>query len=93
MDNLLSGMNRKPGELITIEKMKKNEEIDEKIFKKLLLLKSTPEYKNRAENSEDPKYKNSLYQDMLIMIDKVDKHMCRPFNLNNFKSTTNKSTH
>ena len=85
MDNLVSGMKALdlPDLYDTIER---NQELDEKFFKKLLLLKTTPEYKNRPGN-----FFKHEFKDKLIMIDKIDKHMCKPFSLNNFKTSTNKS--
>ena len=55
----------------------------EKFFKKLMLLKSTPEYKNRPIN-----FFKHEFSDKLIMIDKIEKHLCKPFSLNNFRSTS-----
>lgn len=83
MDNLVSGINNKPG---LYEPIEKKAELDEKFFKKLLLLKTTPEYKNRPGD-----FFKHEFSDKLIMIDKIDKHMCKPFSLNNFKSTSNRT--
>ena len=83
MDNLVSGINKKPG---LYEPIEKKAELDEKFFKKLLLLKTTPEYKNRPND-----FFKHEFSDKLIMIDKIEKHLCKPFSLNNFKSTSYKT--
>lgn len=96
MDNLVSGSSQfSTAQFWTVERTKnpgfrepfeKKAELDERFFKKLLLLKQTPEYKNRPDD-----FFKHEFSDKLIMIDKIDKHMCKPFSLNNFKSNSNKS--
>ena len=65
MDNLVSVINNKPG---LYEPIEKKAELDEKFFKKLLLLKTTPEYKNRPGD-----FFKHEFSDKLIIIDKIDE--------------------